>query len=211
MSESHVQKDEFPHGVRRLQEEHKKVVTGCEEQVQHWKKVETDYNSLQERLSTLPDKLSYDIMVPFGPLAFMPGKLVHTNEVTVLLGDNWFAKCSAKQAVDLAEHRKSHVRKTLDDLSKVAENFEARVGFSKELEKASGDKGEYVDIREEVKGEEEYLTKGYPPPPMCSCVLTVALITSPANEINRISCCGRRQKSIRKFITTYKAESAVLS
>ena len=28
--------------------------------------------------------------VPFGPLAFMPGKMVHTNEITVLLGDNWF-------------------------------------------------------------------------------------------------------------------------
>jgi len=36
----------------------------------------------------------------------MPGKLVHTNELTVLLGDNWFAKCSAKQADILVEHRK---------------------------------------------------------------------------------------------------------
>jgi unconventional prefoldin RPB5 interactor 1 len=36
----------------------------------------------------------------------MPGKLVHTNEITVLLGDNWFAKCSAKQAQKLLEHRK---------------------------------------------------------------------------------------------------------
>lgn len=43
--------------------------------------------------------------VPFGPLAFMPGKLVHTNEVTALLGDNWFAKCSAKQAQKLVTHR----------------------------------------------------------------------------------------------------------
>lgn len=43
--------------------------------------------------------------VPFGPLAFMPGKLVHTNEVTVLLGDNWFAKCSAKQAQKFVDHR----------------------------------------------------------------------------------------------------------
>lgn len=43
--------------------------------------------------------------MPFGPLAFMPGKLVHTNEVTVLLGDNWFAKCSTKQAQKLVAHR----------------------------------------------------------------------------------------------------------
>lgn len=45
------------------------------------------------------------VQVPFGPLAFMPGKLVHTNEVTVLLGDNWFAKCSAKQAQKIVDHR----------------------------------------------------------------------------------------------------------
>lgn len=45
--------------------------------------------------------------MPFGPLAFMPGKLVHTNEVTVLLGDNWFAKCSAKQAREIIAHRMS--------------------------------------------------------------------------------------------------------
>lgn len=37
----------------------------------------------------------------------MPGKLVHTNEVTVLLGDNWFAKCSSKQARKLIDHRMS--------------------------------------------------------------------------------------------------------
>uniref|UniRef100_A0A672TFC1 Protein phosphatase 1 regulatory subunit 19 n=1 Tax=Strigops habroptila TaxID=2489341 RepID=A0A672TFC1_STRHB len=100
------------------------------------KKVESDYEALQERLRTLPNKLSYDIMVPFGPLAFMPGKLVHTNEVTVLLGDNWFSKCSAKQAVELIEHRKKHVRKVLDDLQKVMKNFESRAEFT-DLQKMS--------------------------------------------------------------------------
>lgn len=39
----------------------------------------------------------------------MPGKLVHTNEITVLLGDNWFSKCSAKQAIELVEHRKKRM------------------------------------------------------------------------------------------------------
>ncbi|KAJ8417871.1 hypothetical protein AAFF_G00227140 [Aldrovandia affinis] len=160
MSERNETNAEFPQGVRRLREEHKKVATSCEGQIQHWQKVEADYEALQERLHTLPDKLSYDIMVPFGPLAFMPGKLIHTNEVTVLLGDNWFAKCSAKQAVDLVEHRKRHVRNTLDDLNKVVKNFQARVGFTEDLEKASGGKGDFVDIREEVKGGEEPLTKG---------------------------------------------------
>uniref|UniRef100_A0A8C3VML1 Protein phosphatase 1 regulatory subunit 19 n=1 Tax=Catagonus wagneri TaxID=51154 RepID=A0A8C3VML1_9CETA len=145
--------------VARLREEQEKVVTNCQEKIQHWKKVDNDYNALQERLSTLPDKLSYDIMVPFGPFAFMPGKLVHTNEVTVLLGDNWFAKCSAKQAVGLVEHRKEHVRKTIDDLKKVMKNFESRVEFTEDLQKMSDAAGDIVDIREEIKTDFEFKAK----------------------------------------------------
>ncbi|XP_047567259.1 unconventional prefoldin RPB5 interactor 1 isoform X2 [Lutra lutra] len=142
-----------------LQSPMPKVVTNCQEKIQHWKKVDNDYNALQERLSTLPDKLSYNIMVPFGPFAFMPGKLVHTNEVTVLLGDNWFAKCSAKQAVGLVEHRKEHVRKTIDDLKKVMKNFETRVEFTEDLQKMSDAAGDIVDIREEIKSDFEFKAK----------------------------------------------------
>ncbi|XP_037538684.1 unconventional prefoldin RPB5 interactor 1 [Nematolebias whitei] len=146
--------------VGRLREEHEKVVKDCESRIQHWKKVSGDYEALNDRLETLPDQLSYDIMVPFGPLAFMPGKLVHTNEVTVLLGDNWFAKCSAKQAREIIAHRMSYVRKELDDLSKTRKTFEARVGFTKDLETLSGSKGDYVDIREEVGNNDSAATKG---------------------------------------------------
>uniref|UniRef100_A0A3B5KWI8 Protein phosphatase 1 regulatory subunit 19 n=1 Tax=Xiphophorus couchianus TaxID=32473 RepID=A0A3B5KWI8_9TELE len=109
----------------------------CESRIQHWKKILADYEALDDRLRTLPDQLCYDIMVPFGPLAFMPGKLVHTNEVTVLLGDNWFAKCSTKQAQKIVEHRMKHVGNQLDDVTKTMKNFEARVGFAKDLESMS--------------------------------------------------------------------------
>ena len=43
--------------------------------------------------------------VPFGNHAFMPGHLKHTNEILVLLGDNWFALRSAKQSVDIVQRR----------------------------------------------------------------------------------------------------------
>ncbi|KAM8775311.1 unconventional prefoldin RPB5 interactor 1 [Rhynchonycteris naso] len=145
--------------VARLRQEQDKVVTSCQERIQHWKKVDNDYNALQERLSTLPDKLSYNIMVPFGPFAFMPGKLVHTNEVTVLLGDSWFAKCSAKQAEGLVERRKGHVRKTIHDLKRVMKNFESRVEFTEDLQKMSDAAGDIVDIREEIKSDFEFKAK----------------------------------------------------
>ena len=44
--------------------------------------------------------------VPFGQFAFMPGKLYHTNEVLILLGDNWFTQRTAKQAIEMVERRK---------------------------------------------------------------------------------------------------------
>ncbi|XP_072290919.1 unconventional prefoldin RPB5 interactor 1 isoform X2 [Eucyclogobius newberryi] len=148
-------------GVVRLREEHEKVVKDCESRVDHWKKVSGDYEALNDRLKTLPDQLSYDIMVPFGPLAFMPGKLVHTNEVTVLLGDNWFAKCSAKQAQKIVDHRMKHVKHELDDLTKTMKNFEARVGFAKDIETMSV-VSDYVDIREDVRNNAEIVNKGKP-------------------------------------------------
>ncbi|XP_068117166.1 unconventional prefoldin RPB5 interactor 1 [Hyperolius riggenbachi] len=145
--------------VTRLQEEQNKVLNGCQEKIQHWKKVEGDYDALQERLGTLPDKLSYNIMVPFGPLAFMPGRLVKTNEVNVLLGDNWFAKCSAKQARTLVDHRKKHVRKALEDLQKVMENFESRVELTRDLAQMTNESSDFLDIKEDVS-EETVSVKG---------------------------------------------------
>lgn len=56
------------------------------------------FRLLSQRLSTLSDKVSHQVIIPFTKKAFMPGRLVHTNEVMVLLGDNWFVERSAKQA-----------------------------------------------------------------------------------------------------------------
>lgn len=44
-------------------------------------------------------------MVPIGKLALMRGKLTHTNEILVCLGDNYFAKYSASQAIALCNRR----------------------------------------------------------------------------------------------------------
>lgn len=54
----------------------------------------------------LNDSLS---QVPLGKLAYMPGKLVHTNEVLALLGDNWFAETSAKHAAEIVARRQKGV------------------------------------------------------------------------------------------------------
>ncbi|XP_032683030.1 unconventional prefoldin RPB5 interactor-like protein isoform X2 [Odontomachus brunneus] len=55
-------------------------------------------------------------MVPIGKLAFMKGKLIHTNEVLACLGDGYFAKYSASQAIELCNRRISIADDTLKRL-----------------------------------------------------------------------------------------------
>lgn len=67
--------------------------------------IREDYEALKGRLETLADQTSHEIMVPFTKVAYFPGKLKHTNEITCLLGDNWFVERSAKQATEIINRR----------------------------------------------------------------------------------------------------------
>ena len=71
----------------------------------HWMKLREEHVSVRSHLCTLPDKLSYDVMVPVGSKALMRGKMVHTNEILVCLGDGWFVKRSAKEAAEICDRR----------------------------------------------------------------------------------------------------------
>ncbi|KAG2225613.1 hypothetical protein INT45_013724, partial [Circinella minor] len=68
-----------------------------------------DYDALEKTLMTLPDETTRSAMIPIGKLAFMPGKLIHTNEITVYLGDQYYAERSAKQALGILDRRRQVV------------------------------------------------------------------------------------------------------
>jgi unconventional prefoldin RPB5 interactor 1 len=44
--------------------------------------------------------------VPFGPMAFFEGQIQRTNEVIVLLGENYFLKCTVPHARSIIQRRK---------------------------------------------------------------------------------------------------------
>lgn len=46
----------------------------------------------------------------------MPGKLIHTNEVLVMLGDNWFVDRSAVQAAEIVDRRMEYVQENITKL-----------------------------------------------------------------------------------------------
>ncbi|EOD05953.1 hypothetical protein EMIHUDRAFT_107099 [Emiliania huxleyi CCMP1516] len=75
-----------------------------------------EYEALGATLTALPERVERPAMVPLGKLALFPGTLRHTNEVTVLLGENLFALRSASQAVGIAERRAEFVAAQVQSL-----------------------------------------------------------------------------------------------
>ncbi|KAF9554473.1 uri1, prefoldin-like chaperone, partial [Lunasporangiospora selenospora] len=68
--------------------------------------------------------------VPVGNLAFMPGKLVHTNEILVMLGDNWFVDRSAVQAAEIVDRRMDLVEENLTKLTAQQEELRSKSGIA---------------------------------------------------------------------------------
>ncbi|VDI71729.1 unconventional prefoldin RPB5 interactor 1 [Mytilus galloprovincialis] len=138
--------------LERLKQEQEIALEETNANINQWEKFRTDYKALKTRLKTLPDKVTHDVMVPFGPLAFMPGKLVHTNEILVLLGENWFVERSAKQACGIIDRRAKSIHKEIENLHKQKELLQPRLDavkgqFSKETDT--------FDIVEEYNEEKE--------------------------------------------------------
>jgi hypothetical protein len=75
-------------------------------------------------------------MVPIGPLAFMPGHLIHTNEITVLLGESYFAERSAEQASGIISRRKNFVQKLIVKSEADEKKLSARAHTSDHIRKS---------------------------------------------------------------------------
>nr|XP_009861789.1 unconventional prefoldin RPB5 interactor [Ciona intestinalis] len=137
--------------VKRLELAHEQAILESTKQLKHWEGIKTVYNHLAAKLKTLPDKMSHDVMVPFGPLAFSPGKLIHTNELLVHLGDSWFAEVTCKQGLKIIDHRLAAVDKNIEDIGFTVKNFKKKSEFSQHLNN-DGDKNA-VEIKEEVSNQ----------------------------------------------------------
>ena len=92
------------------------------------------------------------VMVPLTSRAFMPGQLVHTNEILVLLGDNWFVETSAKGAAEIAERR---IKQCEEMLKKKEEEVKLVMGWQKQVGAVNKDQEETVEITEDYNEDNE--------------------------------------------------------
>ena len=113
-------------GLQKVQEEHKAGLTKSQDQAKSILKQKTEYETLLQKLETITDKTSYNVMVPLGgSKAFFEAQVEHTNEIMVLLGDNWFAERSAKEAREICQRRIDKCQSMLDGLDKESKLYQS--------------------------------------------------------------------------------------
>lgn len=120
-----------------------------------WTKYKDDLEGTKKTLLWLPKKLKHDVMIPVGPKALMRGKIVHTNELLVSLGDSWFLKKTASQTVDLCDRRIKECDNMLEKLKKERELIESKKSLPAEKEAfGSDERPEIVECVTEEEHEE---------------------------------------------------------
>ncbi|OMO62769.1 Prefoldin subunit [Corchorus capsularis] len=104
---------------------------------------QSELNQLREFIA---DNTSLINLVPFGKAAFFPGRLIHTNEFLVLVGENYYVERTAKQTVDILKRRGKSLESKVDSLKAVMQDLKLEASFfdSTAAEAAEG----LVEIRE---------------------------------------------------------------
>ncbi|KAK0422199.1 hypothetical protein QR680_007426 [Steinernema hermaphroditum] len=114
------------------------------------KKIE-EYEALREKIKPLPEKLTHDIMVPFGSVAYLPGKLIHTNCVSVNYGDHYFVERSVHQAEGIIDRRLEVIKEKIKGYEAEKKMIKERIDFVNSLYNSD----EPPEIREPYDEEEE--------------------------------------------------------
>lgn len=83
-------------------------------------------------LNVFADKLTVPTLVPIGNRILFRGEIIHTNEITVSLGADYFAKCSLKQAEILKQHRIKDAETKVDMYEKEYDYLKSQIAFSNE-------------------------------------------------------------------------------
>lgn len=106
-----------------------------------------DNRNLMKLVQKLPDEISHNIMVPFGKAAFFPGRMIHTNEFLVLLGEGYHVERTAKQTLEVLRRCAKVLESNIEGVNAVMEDLHAEASFftNAAAEAAAG----VMEIREE--------------------------------------------------------------
>lgn len=133
--------------LSRLVEKQLEELEALTGKIDLWTKYRNDYKDLKQVVDKLQDKVQFPHRIPIAGsrLAFVDGHIIHTNEFHVLLGDNYFALRSARQATKIIDRRLDNVDKNLKETQEAKRKTE---NWLRATEDHQREKKEFVEIIE---------------------------------------------------------------
>lgn len=134
-------------GLSRLLEKQLEDLDEVTKKIELWTQYKKDYVKLKDLIETMKDKVRHNYRVPIAgtQLAFVKGHIIHTNELFVLLGDNYFALRSSNQAGKIIKRRLEVVD---DNIKKNQDAKKKTEDWLKSSQDYKRDKEEFVEIIE---------------------------------------------------------------
>lgn len=149
----------------RLLEEQQKAIRQTDDKIRKLEAYTGECAQLKTRLEDISKCFSKEVIIPFSPRAFVPARLIHTNEVLVYLGGSaeHFCEVSTFQSVSLIGKRIGRIQREIQQLREQKRLLTDRVSYTQRLVKGeqpqniSGEGGGDVEfeIREEFDPEKE--------------------------------------------------------
>lgn len=135
--------------LNRLIEKQEEELNAIQVKIDAWKNYQADYKELDKVINELSNKVKHKHNIPIAgtKVAFVPGHIVHTNELHVLLGDNLFALRSTKQASEIIKRRLKNLDTMLEATSEAQKKTQEWLKVASEYKQ---DKEEFVEIIEHM-------------------------------------------------------------
>ncbi|XP_027119607.1 uncharacterized protein [Coffea arabica] len=136
----------LPEETQKASERVQDTIAERRNQLDQLKSFVSDNTNLINLVQTLPNELQHQIMVPFGKAAFFPGRLIHTNEFMVLLGDGYYAERTSKQTVEILKRRGKILESQFESLKADIQDLKTEASFfNATANEAAGDLVEIVE------------------------------------------------------------------
>uniref|UniRef100_A0A0N4ZX52 Unconventional prefoldin RPB5 interactor n=1 Tax=Parastrongyloides trichosuri TaxID=131310 RepID=A0A0N4ZX52_PARTI len=108
---------------------------------------------IKDQITNFQKKLTHDVWMPFGNVAFFPGKLINTNKYTVLLGDNYFVEASGYETCGIIDRRLELLRERVNKFEKSIKNIEDEMNYGAQFYENADGTVEIIEPYDEVAEE----------------------------------------------------------
>lgn len=147
----------------RLHNAHSHNLRYAEDKEAFFTERKAEYTTLVSTLQTLSTEVTQEIMVPFGKHAFIPGKLRHTGEVMVFLGDGYFVNRTASQAIEIAKRRIEAIEADIARCEVSVSDTQSRMELASQLDREGNIQEELTEEdKRRVRGKARVPGKGVP-------------------------------------------------